>query len=341
MDPSFALFATARDPCAYEYAGARNATDEAVSVSTITGGQAVTPEAYMAVVAALQPDAYVALSDEVPADARGDRVAAALGRAAPWLARCLAAPQPPNAAVFAAVQGGGDPRERQRCAQALAAHAPHLAGFVLAGLGTGESPRARALAVAAVLAELPQDKARLASCVGAPGEVADAVAQGVDLFDMAYVADATALGYALNFPLSPAADATAAAGGGAGALDASVDPASGGQDDSKMNLWAGCYRADARPLVEGCSCAACASHSRAYIHHLLHAHEMTAQVLLEAHNTLHYLRYFAALRAAVAAGSLAAYRRWMRERKQRWLAGVQGGHEEANGQGGGAEDARV
>jgi len=35
------------------------------------------------------------------------------------------------------------------------------------------------------------------------------------------------------------------------------------------------------PLVEGCECFTCKNHYRAYIHHLLKCHEMTAWVLLQ------------------------------------------------------------
>ncbi len=45
------------------------------------------------------------------------------------------------------------------------------------------------------------------------------------------------------------------------------------------------------------------------------------QVLLELHNTHHYLRFFAAIRAAVAGGGFAAYRDWFLRRRQRWLVG--------------------
>jgi queuine/archaeosine tRNA-ribosyltransferase len=44
-------------------------------------------------------------------------------------------------------------------------------------------------------------------------------------------------------------------------------------------------------------------------------------VLLEAHNTHHYLRFFAAIRASLAAGTYAAYRAWFLQRRQRALVG--------------------
>lgn len=50
------------------------------------------------------------------------------------------------------------------------------------------------------------------------------------------------------------------------------------------------FSRDALPLIPGCTCLACSnSHSRAYIHHLVQAKELLAEILLFAHN-LHRLR---------------------------------------------------
>ncbi len=47
-----------------------------------------------------------------------------------------------------------------------------------------------------------------------------------------------------------------------------------------------------------CVCLVCS----AYVHHLLDTHEMLGEVLLDMHNMHHYLRFFGALRGAIAAG---------------------------------------
>ena len=258
--------------------------------------------------------------------------------------------------------------------QAVAAQ-PGVAGYVVAGLGTGESPDQRRTIIAEVVARLPPAAPRMASGLGCPEEVLEAVSQvggwgvrtgvrssgegakaksatrcmhqkhlqpvycflprsaghrhvfdsacpptgmqccclncittirvrlaspqGVDMFDSSYVAGLVAGGYALCFPVSPgdeaaqaaaaaaaaaagpaAAGGTTAAGGDAAtAAAAAAEAAAGaGQDDGRLNLWALAYRADKRPLLPGCSCFTCAKHTRAYVHHLLQAHEMTAQV---------------------------------------------------------------
>lgn len=76
------------------------------------------------------------------------------------------------------------------------------------------------------------------------------------------------------------------------------------------------HSTDKRPLVEGCSCFACRNHTRAYMHHLLHAHEMLASVLLEVHNTHWWLAYFEAMREAVLQQRMAEYAEWFRQRRR-------------------------
>lgn len=75
-------------------------------------------------------------------------------------------------------------------------------------------------------------------------------------------------------------------------------------------------RTDKGPLVQGCSCFACRNHSRAYLHHLLHTHEMLASVLLELHNTHWWLGFFGAIQEAIQAGQLQQYIGWFKQRRQ-------------------------
>lgn len=124
----------------------------------------------------------------------------------------------------------------------------------------------------------------------------------------------------------------------AGSTDGSGSPSLG--DGTKLTLRDKRYARDTRPLVPECACFACAGappsafegypsgraagnepssrpvahggHSRAYVHHLLNAHEMLGDVLLSAHNTAHHAGFMAAARRAALGGTEAfsAYRRW-------------------------------
>jgi queuine tRNA-ribosyltransferase subunit QTRTD1 len=169
-----------------------------------------------------------------------------------------------------------------------------------------------------------------------PEDILMAVSQGVDLLDCSYPLQATANGYALSFPLthgsaqqqqaaaaaapppppSAAAAAVSASNPFGTAQDAGAVDADAGADDTKVNLWAVRHRLDGGPLVHGCSCFTCQNHSRAYVHHLLHTHEMLASVLLEMHNTHWWLGFFAAMREAIQQGRLQQYVEWFNARRQ-------------------------
>lgn len=269
------------------------------------------------------------MSDEVPSDGRRTRAAASVDRTITWLSRCLDAlkkneigskSSPP--AVFACVQGGQYLDYREKCAQGIVqgAFLPRLAGVCVGGLGTGETPEQRAEIIQIALKNVPVEKIRMISSVGTPEEVLLAVSQGVDMFDVAFVLDATSAGYALNFPVDYPLDIPDNTDDNDTSSYESA--ANSGSDDTKLNLWAIAFKTDSRPLVPGCSCLACKSHTRAYIHHLLESHEMTAQVLLEAHNITHYLKFFKAVQRAVAQGTLQQYINKFMERKQRWIMSI-------------------
>jgi queuine tRNA-ribosyltransferase accessory subunit len=66
------------------------------------------------------------------------------------------------------------------------------------------------------------------------------------------------------------------------ALDFKLDPDTKGE---KVSLGKDLFSTENEeimgPLVDGCQCFTCKNHFRAYIHHLLKCHEMTAWVLLQ------------------------------------------------------------
>jgi queuine tRNA-ribosyltransferase accessory subunit len=69
------------------------------------------------------------------------------------------------------------------------------------------------------------------------------------------------------------------------ALDFSLTPKTGSKGRDKRllgrDLFAPENEEDMGPLVDSCECFTCKNHHRAYIHHLLKCHEMTAWVLLQ------------------------------------------------------------
>jgi len=68
------------------------------------------------------------------------------------------------------------------------------------------------------------------------------------------------------------------------------------------------YAEDHAPLVEGCPCPTCEVHTRAYVHYLSRAEEMTGVRLLALHNLAYLERLVRGAREAIHAGGLARFR---------------------------------
>jgi queuine tRNA-ribosyltransferase len=75
----------------------------------------------------------------------------------------------------------------------------------------------------------------------------------------------------------------------------------------RVDLFKGRFRRSPEPILDGCPCPACAGgFSRAYLHYLLRAHELTGLRLVTQHNLSFIGRLMADLRGAIGAGRLAA-----------------------------------
>lgn len=75
----------------------------------------------------------------------------------------------------------------------------------------------------------------------------------------------------------------------------------------QINIKNARHQDDPRPLDENCSCPACRSYSRAYLHHVFRAGEMISGMLLTWHNLHYYQELMAGLRAAIAEERLDAF----------------------------------
>jgi queuine tRNA-ribosyltransferase len=79
------------------------------------------------------------------------------------------------------------------------------------------------------------------------------------------------------------------------------------QDRWRVDLFKGRWAADPSPILDGCPCPACsAGYSRAYLHYLLRAGELTALRLVTLHNLSFIARLMEDLRAAIDGDRLPA-----------------------------------
>jgi queuine tRNA-ribosyltransferase len=114
--------------------------------------------------------------------------------------------------------------------------------------------------------------------LGTPAQMVELVARGVDLFDCV-------------LPTRVARNGTAYTRRGALAIKGAA------------------YKADFRPIEEDCDCFACRHFTRAYLRHLLNVNEILGLRMLSVHNTHMYLKLMADVRAAIAEGRFAEFRR--------------------------------
>jgi queuine tRNA-ribosyltransferase len=76
-----------------------------------------------------------------------------------------------------------------------------------------------------------------------------------------------------------------------------------------VQIKAGRYKQDLRPVEEGCTCVCCQNFTRAYIRHLLNAGEVLGIRLLTLHNIHCYMEFMRELRASLDNGSFEEFRR--------------------------------
>ncbi|KAJ8759591.1 hypothetical protein K2173_007222 [Erythroxylum novogranatense] len=255
------------------------------SFDTPGGRHLVKPAEYMKIISSMKPNLWASLADEVPSWVSDKRNKMSVDRTLKWLDECISL-SPTGGDVFGAVVGGSNIEERKRCAMETAKR--NVSGYWIGGFGLGESMDDQPALLNAVTDNLPEEKPRLICGLGLPEEVLKGVAAGIDLFDSSYIYHLTLGGFALTFPLNSIEFNRS-----------ELKPKDMVIDRTKINLKATVYRKDTSPIVAGCCCYTCLNHTKAYINHLLNVHEMLAQILLEIHNTHHYIGFFRSIREAI------------------------------------------
>ncbi len=243
--------------------------------------RALTPEGSMAVQAALHSDIALVFDECTPYHATRDYTARSTERTHRWLERCLrwhSENGPGDQVVYGIVQGGVHEDLRRASAQTVAGSAS--AGIAIGGSLGAEKQQMREVvgwATAESVAHAPERPRHLLGI----GEIDDLIAcvkLGIDTFDCAIPTRLGRHGVALV-------------------------PAPGNR--WRLDLDKGRFSDDPAPILEGCSCPACAGgYSRAYLHYLLRAGELTALRLLTLHNLNYMARLMSDLRAAILAGEL-------------------------------------
>lgn len=240
------------------------------------------PEESMAVQAALGSDIALTFDECTPFHVTRRYTERSTARTHRWLERCLRWHEqrgPEGQAVYGIVQGGVEQDLRRESAQLVAASGSD--GIAIGGSLGRDKPQMYEVVswATAELARQAPDRPRHLLGIGEIDDLLTCVELGIDTFDCAVPTRLGRHGVALV-----------------------PEP----QDRWRVDLFKARWNRSREPILDGCPCPACArGYSRAYLHYLLRAHELTAVRLLTMHNLSFVARLMADLRAGIEAGRLA------------------------------------
>ncbi|EEW25924.1 tRNA guanosine(34) transglycosylase Tgt [Rhodobacter ferrooxidans] len=255
-------------------ASLRKLTEDGVTFSSHIDGSKhmLSPERSMEIQKLLGSD-IVMCFDECPAlPATDAEVAKSMALSMRWAQRSRDAfGSRPGHALFGIMQGGVTRELREQSAKALTAIG--FDGYAVGGLAVGEGQEAMFSVLDYAPGMLPEDKPRYLMGVGKPDDIVGAVQRGIDMMDCVLPSRSGRTGQAFT-------------------------------RHGVVNIKNARHMDDPRPLDEACTCPACRSYSRAYLHHVFKSGEIIASMLLTWHNLQYYQDLMAGLRGAIAAGRL-------------------------------------
>jgi queuine tRNA-ribosyltransferase len=213
-----------------------------------------TPETSVRLQEELGADIIMAF-DECPEPYDRPYNEAAMVRTHLWAERSLAAKTRSDQALFGIVQGGVFPDLRRESAEFIASL--DTPGVAIGGLSVGESKSEMYGILDSLAPSLPEGKPRYLMGVGAPDDLPEAIARGMDMFDCVLPTRLARNHAAMTL-------------------------------QGRMNLRKAIYVGDQSPLDPQCTCYTCRTFSRSYMRHLATTGEILSATLLSIHN-LHTL----------------------------------------------------
>jgi len=259
----------------------RRITEEGVQFNNHLDGSPcfLSPEIAMEIQTTLGSDIAMVFDECPPYPCEHEYASASLDRTLRWAERCRRWLEKQSdehrPLAFGIVQGAVyyDLRKRSACSLVDL----DFDGYAVGGVSVGEPEKEMMKAIDNSERFLPAQKPRYAMGLGTPPQIVEMVARGIDMFDCV-------------LPTRLARNGTAFTARGT------------------MNLKNNPYRADSRPIEEGCECSTCQQFTRAYIRHLIKAEEILGLRLITIHNLYFYLRLMTLIRTALEQGMFAQFR---------------------------------
>jgi queuine tRNA-ribosyltransferase len=238
------------------------------------------PETSMEVQAALGSDIALAFDECTPFHVERDYTERSMERTHRWLDRCVSWHRehaPAGQLLYGIVQGGVHEDLRARSTEYVAGAG--VDGIAIGG-SLGQSKDQMREVVGWSLAGLPEEPPRHLLGIGDVDDLIHAVTAGIDTFDCATPTRLARHGTALV-----------------------ADPGA----RWRLDLSKSAHRLSEEPIDPDCPCAACREHTRAYLHYLVRANELTAKRLITLHNLTFMERLMRGMREAIAESTLGQF----------------------------------
>ncbi|MDP3293554.1 MAG: tRNA guanosine(34) transglycosylase Tgt [Nevskia sp.] len=284
----------------------RKLTEEGVHFASPINGDKVflSPEKSIAIQHGLGSDIIMQFDECTPYPATTEEARKSMELSARWAARCKTAheawtpeaapalldlaesltpspspggrgePDDARGALFGIVQGGMHADLRAESLQRLTDIG--FDGYAIGGLSVGEPEGERLKVLDAIGPIMPADRPHYLMGVGTPRDLVQGVARGIDLFDCVMPTRNARNGHLFT-------------------------------SEGVIKLRNARHRTDPGPLDPACNCETCTHYSRAYLHHLDRCNEILGARLNTIHNLHYYLNLMKRIRAAIEAGTFAAF----------------------------------
>ena len=276
--------------------GMRKITEDGVKFASPINGDRLflTPEESMRIQTALNSDVVMVFDECTPYEIKGrpatqEEAATSMHMSLRWAKRSKQAFNElsnPNA-LFGIVQGGMFEDLRDESLAGLVDTGFH--GYAIGGLSVGEPKSDMNRILAHIGPKMPHHAPRYLMGVGTPEDLVNGVSHGVDMFDCVMPTRNARNGWLFT-------------------------------RHGDIKIRNARYKDDTQPLDPTCHCHTCRHFSRAYLHHLQRANEITGARLNTLHNLYFYQIIMAEMREAIEKGTFEVWREtFLRQRSAKSL----------------------
>jgi len=228
------------------------------------------PEKAIEIQRTLGSDIVMCFDECAPYPCTEEHALQALERTTRWAKRCKEAMKGSESLLYGIAQGSVFPHLRKQSVEQLVEL--DFPGYAIGGLSVGEPQNLMHEMIAVSTPLLPENKPRYLMGVGTPEDLWAAVSMGIDQFDC----------------VLPTRN------GRNGQLFTS---------QGKLNIKNAPYKTDFGPLDPECRCPVCRNYTRAYVHHLFRAGELSALRLASLHNVAFLIALLRRIRESISLGT--------------------------------------